>query len=470
MTVGIYIRVSTEEQAKEGYSISAQRERLKAYCFAQDWQDFKIYVDEGVSAKNADRPQLKRLLQHIREGSVKTLLVYKLDRLTRSVGDLNAILNELKEYGAVFRSATEIFDTSSATGRLFIHIVGSMAQWESDNLGERVRVGQLEKARQGYWSAQAPYGFKKVDKKLVVVEEQKEVLLEMMDKIESGYSIRKLAKYLTDKGVKPIRGYQWHIATILDLMHNPVLYGSMRWGDEIIENTHEPIISKDEFDSLQRLLHTRQNFKKRDLKSVFIYQMKLVCPVCSSRLTCERVSWVRKLTNERMINNNYSCQVCTLNGRTPSFRISEKKLENALKDYMKDLIVEKDPESKDVKKKSSVLKEISTLENQRAKYQRAWASDLITDDEFTKLMRETKTLMEGLKKQQEVEEDRYDADPEDVKRYATSFVSNWDALTVEEKREFVQRFITEIHPERISGDSKKGNSDYVYEVTAVKFV
>lgn len=470
MTVGIYIRVSTEEQVKEGYSISAQRQRLQAYCFAQGWEEFKFYVDEGISAKTADRPQLKKLLKHIREGSIDTLLVYKLDRLTRSVSDLNTILNELKEYGAVFRSATEVFDTSSATGRLFIQIVGSMAQWESDNLGERVRVGMMEKARQGYWSAQAPYGFKKVDKKLVVVEEQKEVLLDAMEKIRQGYSIRKVSNYLTNKGVKPKRGYKWHLRTILDLMQNPAMYGAMRWGEEIFENTHEPIISKEDFDSLQRLITSRQNQKKRDVKTPFIYQMKLVCPVCSSHLSSERIIWDRKTTKETMVRNHYRCQVCALNGRTPAFRVSEENVNIALTNYIKNYSFEYEPKTDEENKEDKILRNIAAVENRRSKYQRAWASDLMTDDEFTKLMKETKDILAEYEKEIKKETNDYKADPAEIKGVIQSFELNWNYLNQEDRKEFIQSFVSKINLERTAGTLGKGYRNHVYEINNIDFL
>lgn len=470
MTVGIYIRVSTEEQAKEGYSISAQRERLKAYCFAQDWQDFKFYVDEGISAKTADRPQLKKLLQHIKEGIIDTLLVYKLDRLTRSVSDLNSILNELKEYNAVFRSATEVFDTSSATGRLFIQIVGSMAQWESDNLGERVRVGMMEKARQGHWSAQAPFGFKKLDKRLVVDEERKDTLLDMIERVKEGYSIRKVATYLTHKGVKPVRGYKWHMRSVLDMLQNPALYGAMRWGEEIFEDTHEGLISKEEFLTLQRLISSRQNLKKRNVKTAFIYQMKIVCPVCENHLTSERSVWERKTTKETLVRNHYRCQVCALNGRTPAFRISEENMNLAIAEYMKGFLVEPKENLEVQKSESSTLKELSKIENQRAKYQRAWAADLMTDDEFAKLMKETKEVLDLVQAKYESELNQYQADPEDIKAFAKSFDLNWMQLKQDEKREFIQRFILSINVERVSGRLGKGYRDHVYEVKNIEFI
>ena len=277
MAVGIYIRVSTEEQAKEGYSISAQREKLKAYCQVQDWNDFRFYVDEGISAKDTNRPQLQLMLQHIKEGMIDTVLVYRLDRLTRSVVDLYKLLEIFEKHNCTFKSATEVYDTSTAIGRLFITLVAAMAQWERENLAERVRMGQIEKARQGKYSAKAPFGFDKgPDDRLVINEDEKIVVLDMIEKIKEGYSIRKLADYMDNSGIPPIRGYKWHIASILDILKNPALYGAVKWRDEIVEGAHEGIITKEEYQHLLKLLESRQNFKKRETYSIFIFQMKII--------------------------------------------------------------------------------------------------------------------------------------------------------------------------------------------------
>lgn len=475
MTVAIYIRVSTDEQAQEGYSISAQREKLKAYCIAQDWNDFKFYVEEGVSGKTTKRPQLAELIKHIKQGSIKTLLVYRLDRLTRSVRDLHKLLDTLEQYGCTFKSATEIYDTSSAMGRMFITIIASIAQWESENLGERVRMGQIEKARQGEWSAPVPFGFNKVNEKLQINETEKEVLLDMMDKIRSGYSIRKLALYLDATGRPPVRGKKWHIATIRAMLSNPVLCGSMRWRDELIENTHEGIITKEEFEKLGRLITSRSNVKKRDVKSIFLFQMKIKCPVCNNHLTSERSVYTRKTDDVQVENNNYRCQVCALAGRTPPFHVSEKKLENSLKDYMKELTLDIPKDVTNIKTKKSetqkLVEAITKLEDQRNKYQRAWAQDLITDSEFTDRMNETKGLLSDLKNQldQSKEVTPYKINYEEIKATVKVFVAVWDSMETLEKREFVERFIVSIDVSKISGTTGRGWRDNVYEVTNVEF-
>lgn len=123
MKTAIYIRVSTEEQVREGYSISAQTQRLKAFCISQNWEVENLYIDEGISAKNMERPALQKMIKAIEQGKVECVLVYRLDRLTRSVFDLYKMLETFDNYDCKFKSATEVYDTTSAMGRMFITIV-----------------------------------------------------------------------------------------------------------------------------------------------------------------------------------------------------------------------------------------------------------------------------------------------------------------------------------------------------------
>ncbi|HCG4535528.1 TPA: recombinase family protein [Salmonella enterica subsp. enterica serovar Typhi str. AG3] len=450
MTVGIYIRVSTEEQANEGYSISAQRERLKAFCVAQNWTEHKFYVDEGISGRSTNRPQFKKLMSDIESGHIDVLLVYRLDRLTRSVRDLHKILDDLEKFKCVFRSATEIYDTSTAMGRMFITIVAAIAEWESANLGERVKMGQIEKAHQKEWAAQAPYGFyKDKNHKLHQHEEEIEAVKLMIQKVREGFSFRQLALYMDSTKHKPRRGYKWHIRTLLDLMHNPVLYGAMRWRDEVIEETHEGIMSKEEFAQLQKIIESRQNQKKRDVKSVFVYQMKLICPDCGNRLTSERSVWKRKTDNQQVEKNAYRCQACALNNKK-AFRVREVDVDNALLEYMPTLMLEASQMTKDTKESivgDEILKEMKSIENQREKYQRAWASDLITDEEFKDRMNESRLRYDELKSELEQMQGE-SRDEKDIAKYremAKYFDDNFARLTQEERRSFVQTFVSSIN-------------------------
>ncbi|MGG0645374.1 recombinase family protein [Bacillus mycoides] len=456
MTVGIYIRVSTEEQARDGFSISAQREKLKAYCVAQDWDNFKFYVDEGVSAKDTNRPQLGIMLDHIKQGLITTVLVYRLDRLTRSVMDLYKLLDEFDKYNCAFKSATEVYDTSTAMGRMFITIVAALAQWERENLGERVRMGQLEKARQGEYSAKAPFGFDKDEhSKLVINDIESKVVLDMARKIEEGYSIRQLATHL-DSYIKPIRGYKWHIRTILDILSNHAMYGAIRWSNEIIEDAHQGIITKDRFTKLQKILSSRQNRKKRQTSSIFIYQMKLICPNCGNHLTSERSMYYRKKDDQHVESNQYRCQPCALN-KKKAFATSEKKVEKAFLDYISALHFEKvTPLKKKDDESETLKKQIAKVERQREKFQKAWSNDLMTDDEFAARMKETKHILDSVKENLHLlkPNNNKDVNNDVIKEIVNNIKNNWPVLPSEEKKRFMSMFI-----ENIKIDKKEGSTE-----------
>src|SRR5690625_1264812 len=185
MKTAIYVRVSTEEQAKEGYSVSAQMKRLKAFTVSQGWDIHDVYADEGISAKNTKRPQLQRMIKDIKSDKVDVVLVYRLDRLTRSVFDLYKLLETFEKYDCKFKSATEVYDTTTAMGRMFITIVAALAQWERENHGERVAMGFEEKVKQGkcpFNFSPIGYDLNKEKSKLYINESEAIIIREIFTK------------------------------------------------------------------------------------------------------------------------------------------------------------------------------------------------------------------------------------------------------------------------------------------------
>lgn len=158
--IGIYIRVSSREQVEEGYSLQTQKSRLKAFCKVNGWDNYKIYVEEGRSAKNDNRPVYQDMMNAVKNEKIKTVLVYRLDRIMRSIRDLDDMLRAFEKHGCSFKSATEPFDTTNATGKLFIYLVGALAQWENELKSERISEVLDEKvADEGIWIGNVPYPF-----------------------------------------------------------------------------------------------------------------------------------------------------------------------------------------------------------------------------------------------------------------------------------------------------------------------
>jgi hypothetical protein len=260
------------------------------------------------------------------------------------------------------------------------------------------------------------------------------------------------------------------------MLSNPALYGAMRWRDEIIEKTHDGIITYEKFLKLQALISSRQNQKKRNVKSIFIFQMKIKCPNCNNHLTSERSVYYRKTDKTQVENNAYRCQVCALKGVPSPFRIPEKFVIRAMEEYFENFIAvdasfEETDKKSPINRIQTLQKEIAKIEGQRMKYQKAWAMDLLTDEEFTKQMNETKQIIIEINKEimSLQTEPIHKVDMETVKETSRHFKANWTELTQEEKREFVERFISHIEVVRYGESRGKGFRDFVYEIKHIEF-
>ncbi|MEK4269922.1 MULTISPECIES: recombinase family protein [Bacillus] len=440
MTVGIYIRVSTLEQAIEGYSIAAQKERLIAYCAAQGWTDYKLYVDEGVSAKGTDREQLNLLLEHVKAEQIGIILVYRLDRFTRSVKDLYNLLETLEKHKCTFKSATEMIDTSTAMGRMFIGLVALLAQWESENLSERVQMALDKKVSSGEHAGNTPYGFDQTSEDKLVLNDKASVVLDMIDKIKNGMSANQVAKYLNQIN----HDRNWHPQAVLRILKNPALYGAKRWNDKVYENTHKGLISKDEFIKLQEILEDRSKHHRRDVKNSYLFQGVLSCPSCDNILAVNR--HVREKKNGELSQGAvYKCNWCYKEGRK-SKQVGEKRFLEALYEYMKNVKIkhiEPIHEEKTDERKA-LLNQLELIEKKREKYQRGWAADLITDQEFKQRMEETRKHYDTIKEKLSQYKAPVQIDTEAIKRIVYTFNQTFAFLSQEEKRMFVSQFIRKI--------------------------
>lgn len=213
-----YVRVSTEKQADNGVSLAAQREKIEAYAKLYDLDLVEIVEDAGASASTLDRPGLQRALDLVRRGAADALVVVKLDRLTRSVRDLGAVI-ESHFTRAALLSVGEQIDTRSAAGRLVLNVLMSVAQWEREAVGERTRAAmQHMRARGEYTGGAAPYGFRVEAGGLVRDEAEQAVLGVMRDLRARGLSLREIAATLTEAGYTTRRGTAWKVQNVHPLV------------------------------------------------------------------------------------------------------------------------------------------------------------------------------------------------------------------------------------------------------------
>jgi len=190
-----YIRVSTEEQAREGVSLDAQETRARAYCEAKGWELVRIYKDEGQSGKSLARPGLQKLLADLKGNGVTVVVVLKLDRLTRSVRDLGTLIEDLFN-GVALASVEESLDSTTANGRMMINLLGTVAQWEREIIGERTKSALDHKRGRGEWaSGRIPYGWRiGEDGKLEEDPDQQATIQRIKAARRKGRTFQQLAK------------------------------------------------------------------------------------------------------------------------------------------------------------------------------------------------------------------------------------------------------------------------------------
>jgi site-specific DNA recombinase len=236
MKTALYLRVSTEDQAKEGYSLEVQREVLEAFAKREGLEVYKVYSDDGISGATTNRPALTALLADAKSGKFGLVLVSKLDRFSRNLRDLLNLVEELCSYGAGFKSAGEPFDTTTSAGKLMFQQLGSFAEFERNRIAERVFPGMVKGVQQGNWQGAryAPYGYSynKVAKLLEIAPDEVEVVRRIYALYLEGKSTLAIGAALTKKGVRNRKGNYFGTKVIGDILKNPIYTGKIVW------NTH----------------------------------------------------------------------------------------------------------------------------------------------------------------------------------------------------------------------------------------
>jgi site-specific DNA recombinase len=255
--VAIYTRVSTEDQAKEGFSLEAQRERLEAYCLARDWSVAEHYVDEGHSGRNVRRPAYQRMMEERDRWDV--LLVIKMDRIHRNSRNFMEMMESLGESGKDFVSASESLDTSTAMGRFVMDIIQRIAQLESEQIGERVYMGMSQKAKvgPGILGFHSPLGYDFVEGKLVRNEPEAEIVGEIFELCVDGLTLEEIAAHLNEQGRRTKRDTAWTSVKVYRILHNPVYAGFLRWDGFLRKADHEPVVTIELFNEAQERLRSR---------------------------------------------------------------------------------------------------------------------------------------------------------------------------------------------------------------------
>jgi len=255
--VAIYTRVSTEDQAKEGYSLAAQKERLEAYCEAQDWEIIDHYIDDGHSGRNTRRPAYRRMMDEREKWDI--ILVMKMDRIHRNSKNFMMMMENLEKWGKKFSSMNESLDTSNAVGRFVVDIIQRIAQLESEQIGERTYMGMRQKAEsgQGMMGFRVPYGYSLRNGELIQADEEALIVHTIYEQYLAGRTMDMISWGLNKDGIGTKSGNQWTVWSISRILHNPVYAGHLRWDDLVVQAVHAPIISEGMFNLIQKMIAAR---------------------------------------------------------------------------------------------------------------------------------------------------------------------------------------------------------------------
>ena len=249
--VATYARVSTEDQAKEGFSLDAQRERLHAFCRAQGWTVAREYVDDGHSGRNVKRPAYQEMMGD--RDTWDKVLVIKMDRIHRNSRNFMEMMDDLRKWGKDFVSATESLDTRTAMGRFVMDIIQRIAQLESEQIGERVYMGMAQKHKQGkgLLGFRRPYGYDYVGGALVVNPREARVVRRIFREFAAGLSLTAVAAQLNEEGVPSHRHRQWSKSGLRYMLRNPVYIGKIRWDNVERDDAHEGIVDAHTWDAVR---------------------------------------------------------------------------------------------------------------------------------------------------------------------------------------------------------------------------
>ncbi len=323
---GLYLRVSTEDQAREGFSLPEQKERLETFCKFKGYEIVDYYEDAGISAKTGNyRPEFERLKEDIKSKRINTIIALKLDRITRSIFDWEKLMTFLDENDAYIDCANDEVNTTNANGKMISRLLMSVSQNEIERTSERTKVGLAGAIKQGHLPSQAPLGYKHENKKLVIDYSTKDVVVRIFELYYNGNSYQTISNILNEEQV--LGKTNWRDSTITAILENEVYKGDFVHGKRTkhptyYENVVEPLVSKEMWEDCQAQKKKNSRAYQRTLNYLFL--QKIRCPKCNNLMG-------GKATKKK--NGNvyyyYYCNDCKLNLK-----------ENVIEEYFENFINE----------------------------------------------------------------------------------------------------------------------------------
>lgn len=463
--VCIYIRVSTQEQAKEGYSIEAQRDRLIAYCKARGWTIVEIIVDPGYSGASLDRPGIQQLMDHVKDYDM--VLIYKLDRLSRSQRDTLYIIEDIfKPNGVGLASLSESLDTSTPHGMAMIGILSSFAQLERATIAERTEMGRVERVKEGkYHGGSFPIGYDYDSETGKLVPNEYEAMqvrliyqLYIGTAEQPGIGVRKIADYMQEHGYKTKYGdYAFH-HTVTGILQSRNYLGEIRYKDIVVQNAHEPIITQEQFDRAQLIRKTREAKSKGGTRSKQLLTGFLWCGCCGARAVGIKRNAARpdirhyvcysQINGARYMRKTENCPV-------KSWLVSDL---DAVVDYeIRSLIFDKEALQTLIKRDelmapvvvnhdAAILKQIAALDKRIDRLMDLYADGELPvellNERIRKLHEEKSALAETLSGDPAVEDEKLSA--AEMRTYLDDIAPIWDKADVTQRREILSVLVDKV--------------------------
>lgn len=371
--VGIYVRVSTEMQSTEGYSIDGQINQIREYCDFNNFAVVDVYADRGISGKSMNRPELQRLLKDANEGQIDSVMVYKTNRLARNTSDLLKIVEDLHHQNVEFFSLSERMEVNTSSGKLMLQILASFSEFERNTILENIYTGQHQRALEGYYQGNIPLGYSNIPdnkKELMINQHEANIVNYIFESYAKGHGYRKIANALNHKGYVTKKGNAFSISAVTYILSNPFYIGKIQfakykdWNDKrrkglndkpvIADGKHSPIISQELWDKVQA--RKKQVSKKPQVhgKGTNLLTGIISCPICSAPMAASNTTNTLKDGTKKHIRY-YSCS----NFRNKGSKVCSANSVRAdvIEKYVMDQILE-------IVKSDKVLKQVVERVNQ----------------------------------------------------------------------------------------------------------
>lgn len=469
-SAGIYIRVSTFDQAREGFSLGEQEERLREFCNFKRYNIYKVYQDAGISAKNDKRPAYQEMIEDVKKGNINVIVALKLDRLTRSVYDIEKLMKFVNDYECDIDCMADESNTTTSNGRMVMRIMTSVSQNEIEKCSERTKFGMAGAIKNGHIPNRTGLGFKRENKKLVPDPLTKDIIVRIFDLYLEGKSHQAIANIYNKE--KVLGKTNWYDSTIQKILSNELYKGDYVNGKRTkhptyYENVIEPIVSKEKWESCQ--YQKLRNARHYERTATYLFTNKLKCSKCGNFLGGHATT----KTNGKKYYY-YKCNTCKT-------YFNEIDIEKELKAFMLELAKQDDLinnyytpfiKSKLEDKTEDYKKEIKDLDKQLDRIKTAYIKGVVKLEDFDKEIKHIEYQKSDLEKRQKGQKQYEDLsftlndlliiqDIQEIEFYTNPDVlNNWSNKSKEDKQKIIGKYIDNITIE------KKNNK---FEISNIEF-